>query len=673
MENQDKQPRNQEQGFKPPKGFLVLLLFFAGVLIVLHISGSGGGLSGGDEKLDQYQFEEKLRQGQVKNVRIDGHDVSGDYVSEGNKAKSFRVTYPEGYFSNDEHLDKLRALYVENARNVETKDRKFEVVAPNQLTQFLFNLIPWIILLVVAWFLLFRQMRASGPGSILAFGRSRARMTKGGRDKVTFDDVAGCDEAKEEVREVVEFLKDPQRFQRLGGRMPRGILLVGAPGTGKTLMAKAVAGEADVPFYAIGGSDFVEMFVGVGASRVRDLFRQAKENSPSIIFLDEIDAVGRRRGVAGFGRGDEEREQTLNAILVEMDGFDTDDSVIVIASTNRPDILDPALLRPGRFDREIVLDLPDVKGREEILRVHSRKVRLSDDIDLSVISRTTPGFSGADLEALINEAALIAVMKRKESVEEDDLEEARDKVRWGRQKRSRVMDLEDKKITAYHEAGHAAIASLLPEAEPVHKVTIIPRGVMGGATMFLPEKDRHHYSRKFLLAELKVLFAGRLAEEEFCGDITAGAQNDFQRATEFARRMVCEWGMSDLGPVSYVEPEDGSYLGRESRPRSFSEASAVAIDAEIRKIVTSCYDEAKRLLQENREKVERIAKALLKYEVLDAVDVKRLMEGVAIETLHEGKKSATKAAESKPADVKVAEPRPAPGLGGDPSLGAAPA
>ncbi|KAF0243325.1 MAG: cell division protease [Planctomycetota bacterium] len=674
MENQEKTPQRpqEQQGFRPPKGFLILLLFFAGVLIVLHISSSGGALGGGDEKLDPAQFEQKLKEGQIKNIRIDGRDVLGEFAAEGNKSKTFKVTYPDGYFSTDQHLDQLKALYIAKAPT-DPKDRKFEVVAPSPLTQFLITIGPWIILLVVAWFLLFRQIRASGPGSILAFGRSRAKMTKGGRDKVTFDDVAGCDEAKEEVKEVVEFLKDPTRFQKLGGRMPRGILLVGAPGTGKTLMAKAVAGEADVPFYAIGGSDFVEMFVGVGASRVRDLFRQAKENAPAIIFLDEIDAVGRRRGVAGFGRGDEEREQTLNAILVEMDGFDTDDSVIVVAATNRPDVLDPALLRPGRFDREIMLDLPDVKGREEILRVHSKKVRLAAEVDLSVVAKTTPGFSGADLEALINESALVAVMKKKESVEGEDLEEARDKVRWGRQKKSKVMDLDDKKITAYHEAGHAAVAALLPEAEPVHKVTIIPRGVMGGATMFLPERDRMHFQKKYLLAQLKVAFAGRLAEEEFCGDISAGAQNDFKQATEWARRMVCEWGMSDLGPINYSESEEAGFLGREPRPRSFSEATAVRIDAEVKKIITECYDDAKRVLHENREKVERIAKALLKYEVLDASDVKRLMDGAAIESLHDGRKGPpAPVAEAKVADVKVAEPRPATGLGG-PALGAAPA
>ncbi|MCE9581374.1 MAG: ATP-dependent zinc metalloprotease FtsH [Planctomycetes bacterium] len=636
------------------------------------MAGSGGGIGGGDEKLDQTQFMQKLDQKQIKTVRIEGHDVSGEYVSAGNKSKTYKVTFGENYFVEGTHLEDLRKLYDENAKGIDQKDRKFEVLAPNLATQFLFNLLPWVVLFVVAWFLLFRQMRASGPGSILAFGRSKAKMTKGGRDRTTFDDVAGCDEAKEEVQEVVEFLKDPTRFQRLGGRMPRGILLVGAPGTGKTLMARAVAGEADVPFYAIGGSDFVEMFVGVGASRVRDLFRQAKENAPAIIFLDEIDAVGRRRGLAGMGRGDEEREQTLNAILVEMDGFDTDDSVIVVAATNRPDVLDPALLRPGRFDREITLDLPDVKGREEILRVHSKKIRLAQDVDLAVVAKTTPGFSGADLEALINESALVAVMKKKDSVETEDMEEARDKVKWGRQKRSRVMDLEDKKVTAYHEAGHAAISALLPGAEPVHKVTIIPRGVMGGATMFLPEKDRMHYPKQYLMAMLKVLFAGRLAEEEFCGDISAGAQNDFKQATDYAHRMVCEWGMSDLGPINFTDSDDAQFLGPQSRPRNYSEATAMAIDAEVKKILTTCFDEAKVLLHANRDTVERIAKALLRYEVLDASDVKRLMLGADIETLHEGKKPIVKPPEVKAADVKIADPRPATGLGG-PALGTAPA
>ncbi|NUN47451.1 MAG: ATP-dependent zinc metalloprotease FtsH [Candidatus Brocadiae bacterium] len=604
-----------------------------------------------------------MKQGQIRSVKIDGSEVSGDLAS-GNKSKTYKVTYPPSYFTEAGHLNALKAAYEENFKG-EAGDRKFEYQAPSLLSQVLISLLPWILLIVLAYFLLFRQMRSSGPGSILSFGKTRARMATQGPERVTFDDVAGCDEAKEEVQELVEFLKDPAKFTRLGARIPRGILLVGVPGTGKTLMAKAVAGEADVPFYAIGGSDFVEMFVGVGASRVRDLFRQAKENAPSIIFLDEIDAVGRRRGVAGFGRGDEEREQTLNAILVEMDGFDTDDSVIVMAASNRPDVLDPALLRPGRFDREIALDLPDVKGREEILRVHARKVRLAQDVDLSIIARGTPGFSGADLEAVINEGALLAVMKRKEGVETEDLEEARDKVRWGREKRSKVMDLEEKKITAYHEAGHAAVAASLPNAEPVHKVTIIPRGVMGGATMFLPEKDRHDYQKAWLESQLKVLFAGRLAEEEFCGDISAGARNDIQRATDMARRMVCEWGMSELGPIDYSDHDETAFMGREpGRSRAYSEATAVAIDAEVKRILTRAYDEAKVLLKANRDKVERIARALLKYEVLDAADVKRLMEGAEVETLHDGKKKpvqpSLRAAAPGPA---AAAPTPATGDG----------
>ncbi|MBI2921053.1 MAG: ATP-dependent metallopeptidase FtsH/Yme1/Tma family protein [Planctomycetes bacterium] len=619
-----------------PKGVLVLLLIAVGILVMLQLGTDR--FTGGPQVLQITEFEDKLKAGEIKTIRIDSNDVTGD-LPDGNKSKTYRVSYPDGYFREDTHLEKIKDLYVQNSKLPKT-DQKFEYTPPNALTQVLMMLLPWVLLFAIAWFLLFRQMRANGPGSLLSFGRSRARVTKGARDRVTFDDVAGCDEAKEEVREVVEFLKDPSRFGRLGGRMPHGILLVGPPGTGKTLLARAVAGEADVPFYSIGGSDFVEMFVGVGASRVRDLYRQAKENSPSIIFLDEIDAVGRKRG-SGLGGGHDEREQTLNAILVEMDGFDTDDNIIVMAATNRPDVLDPALLRPGRFDREIVMDLPDVKGREEILRVHAKKVRLSQDVDLSVIARTTPSFSGADLEALINEAALVAVMKKKDSVDLEDLDEARDKVKWGRQKRSKVMDVEDKKITAYHEAGHAAIAALLPEAEPVHKVTIIPRGMALGATMQLPEKDRYHYPKKYLLAMLKVLFAGRLAEEEFCGDISAGAQNDIERVTEFARRMVCEWGMSDLGPINYSESEETLFLGREiTRTRNHSEATAMAIDAEVKKILTRCYDEAKDLLRANRDKVERIAKALLKYEVLDSADVKRLMQGEEAETIRNGRVKA---------------------------------
>jgi cell division protease FtsH len=648
MSGSEKTPR-PDPGIRRSKGIVVLLLIAVGVLLMMQYGG--GQLAGDGETLKLSELEDRLRKGEVKSIKVEASEITGDLV-QGDKARTFKVNVPDGYFRESDHLEKLKKDYVDGFKaKGHPGEPSFEYNPPNVWSQVAISLIPWLLLFFLAWFLLFRQMRASGPGSVLTFGRTRARMSKGGRDRVTFDDVAGCDEAKEEVKEVVEFLKDPVRFQKLGARMPHGVLLVGPPGTGKTLLARAVAGEADVPFYSIGGSDFVEMFVGVGASRVRDLFRQAKENSPSIIFLDEIDAVGRKRG-SGLGGGHDEREQTLNAILVEMDGFDTDDAVIVMAATNRPDVLDPALLRPGRFDREIALDLPDVKGREEILRVHVKKVRLGRDVDLTRLARATPAFSGADLEALINEAALLAVLKRKDSVEMDDLEEARDKVRWGRAKRSKVMELEDKKITAYHEAGHAVVAALLPDAEPIHKVTIIPRGMMGGATMFLPEKDRHHLSKNYLLAMLKVSFAGRLAEEEFCGDISAGAQNDIKQATEYARMMVCEWGMSDLGPINYSESEETLFLGREvTRTRNHSEATAVAIDVEVKKILTQCYDAAKVILQANKEKVERVAKGLLRYESLDKAEVFRLLEGAEIETL----KPAVKI-EAAPAGPKAAGP-----------------
>jgi cell division protease FtsH len=450
-------------------------------------------------------------------------------------------------------------------------------------------------------------------------------MATRGQVKVTFDDVAGVPEAKEEVREIIEFLKNPKKFQRLGARIPRGMLLIGAPGTGKTLLAKAIAGEADVPFFSISGSDFVEMFVGVGASRVRDLFRQAKENAPCIIFLDEIDAVGRRRGPNFAGGGHDEREQTLNAILVEMDGFESDENVIVIAATNRPDVLDPALRRPGRFDREVTVDMPDVHGREEILKVHARKVQMAGDVDLSVLARGTPSFSGADLEAIINEAAILASMKGKDAVEMADLEESRDKVRWGRQRRSLIMAPEDKRITAFHESGHAVATKRLPEVEPLHKVTIIPRGMALGSTMHLPEKDRYHVQSKQMYGEITALLAGRVAEEMFCDDVTSGARDDIRRASALARLMVREWGMSaKLGPVFYGDDE--TQEGYEPVPvRPYSESTAVEIDAEVDKIISECFERARKLLAENREAVRLVAEALLEREVLEAEDVNRLI------------------------------------------------
>jgi cell division protease FtsH len=500
----------------------------------------------------------------------------------------------------------------------------------------LLTLVPWFLFIGFFLFLFTRQMRGGGgAGGIMSFGRSKVKMIPPEEAKTTFDEVAGVEEAKEEVAEIVAFLKDPKRFSRLGGRVPRGVLLVGLPGTGKTLLAKAIAGEANVPFFAISGSDFVEMFVGVGASRVRDLFKQAREHAPCVIFLDEIDAVGRKRG-AGLGGGHDEREQTLNAILVEMDGFETDSGVIMIAATNRPDVLDSALLRPGRFDRRIHLDLPDIRGREAILVVHAQRVILSDDVDLSEVARGTPMFSGAELEALINEAALIATIADKEAIEQDDLEEARDKVRFGRQKKSRVLIEEDKRITACHEAGHATVAVALPGlVEPVHKVTIIPRGMMLGATMQLPERDKYHQKRNELNGMLAMLYGGRVAEEIFCDDISGGASNDIERATEIARMMVCNWGMSEsLGPVSYGESRGEVFLGDELlRSKNYSEETSRAIDKEVRVILKEAHRVATKILGEHRDEMERLTEALMLYETVSGEEVTAIFNGATVEEL----------------------------------------
>ena len=491
------------------------------------------------------------------------------------------------------------------------------------LLSFFLTFGPILLLVLLFWFLFMRQMRGQGQG-LMSFGRSRAVMyNKESQTNVTFADVAGIDEAKDDVKEIIEFLKNPDKFKRLGGRIPRGVLLVGQPGTGKTLMAKAIAGEADVPFLSISGSDFVEMFVGVGASRVRDLFKQARESAPCIVFLDEIDAVGRKRGT-GMGGGHDEREQTLNAILVEMDG-----GIILMAATNRPDVLDPALLRPGRFDREIVIDLPDVNGREAILEVHSKEVRTAPGVDLAAVARGTPGFSGAELAALVNESAIIAAMRGHEFVMQQDFDEARDKVAFGREKKSRVMDLEDKKITAYHEAGHAVVNCLLENTEPVHKVTIIPRGMALGATMMLPEKDRMHMTRKRLHAELAVLYGGRVAEEAFCDDITAGASSDIQRATHIAKLMVTRWGMSEkLGPVHLADRTGSEFLGTElTVGRDHSEATVREIDQEISALLDTARECARTTIEENRGAVERVAEALLIYETIQGDEVRGLVDG----------------------------------------------
>jgi cell division protease FtsH len=487
------------------------------------------------------------------------------------------------------------------------------------------NLLP-ILVIVGLWVFMFRQVQAGG-NKALSFGKSRARLLTANQKKATFKDVAGTDEAKEELQEIIDFLRDPQKFQKLGGRIPKGVLLVGPPGTGKTLLARAIAGEANVPFFSISGSDFVEMFVGVGASRVRDLFEQGKKNAPCIIFIDEIDAVGRHRG-AGLGGGHDEREQTLNALLVEMDGFESNEGVILIAATNRPDVLDPALLRPGRFDRRVVVPRPDVKGREEILRVHTRKVPIADDVDLSVIARGSPGFSGADLANLVNEAALWAARQNRKQVTMMDFEMSKDKVLMGVERKSMILSEEEKRNTAYHEAGHALVAAMTPQADPLHKVTIIPRGMALGLTMQLPIDDKHTYTREFLEAQLGVLMGGRAAEEIFLNHITTGAGNDIERATEIARQMVCEWGMSTLGPLAFGKKEEAIFLGREiAQHRDYSEDTAIKIDAEVKRIVSAAYAHARGVLESHKETLENIASALLDREVLDANELKLLIEG----------------------------------------------
>src|SRR6201993_264937 len=530
---------------------------------------------------------------------------------------------------------------------------------------------PWWMVALVQWFpvlvlaalwIFFMRQRQTGGGKAMSFGKSRAKLLTENTHKVTFADVAGIDEAKDELEEIIQFLKDPKRFTRLGGRIPKGVLLVGPPGTGKTLLARAIAGEANVPFFSISGSDFVEMFVGVGASRVRDLFVQGKKSAPCIIFIDEIDAVGRHRG-AGLGGGHDEREQTLNALLVEMDGFESNEGVILIAATNRPDVLDPALLRPGRFDRRVVVARPDVKGREEILRVHTRKVPIGDDVDLSIIARGTPGFSGADLANLVNEAALWAARQNRKFVTMADFEMSKDKVLMGVERKSMILSDEEKKNTAYHEAGHALIAAMTPGADPVHKVTIIPRGIALGLTMQLPEADKHTYTKTYLEGTLIVLMGGRSAEEIFLGHITTGAGNDIERATDIARNMVCEWGMSELGPLAFGKKEEAIFLGREiNQHRDYSEDTAIQIDKEVRRIVNGGYEKAKNLLANNKDVLERIAQALLEREVIDANEGKMLMEGKTLPDKPRTPPTTPQAAPSTDPKVVRPELRPAPGF-----------
>ncbi len=563
-----------------------------------------------DEEVKFSEFVSRVEQSDVREVTIRGNYINGLF-KDGRPFKTYLVEYPDLVKVLREHHVTINAK------------------PPEDNPWYVTLLVTWgpFILFLALWFFLMRQMQIGG-NKALSFGRSRARLLTEDRKKVTFSDVAGIDEAKEEVVEIIEFLKDPHKFQKLGGRIPKGVLIVGPPGTGKTLLAKAIAGEAGVPFFSISGSDFVEMFVGVGASRVRDLFEQGKKHAPCIIFIDEIDAVGRLRG-AGLGGGHDEREQTLNQLLVEMDGFDTTEGVILIAATNRPDVLDPALLRPGRFDRQITVNRPDVRGRTEILKVHTKKVPLAKDVDLEVISRGTPGFSGADLENLVNEAALLAARLNKSAVELKDFEFAKDKVLMGVERKSMVLTEQEKRTTAYHEAGHALMAKLLPGTDPVHKVTIIPRGRALGLTMQLPVDDRHSYSKEFLYNNLAILMGGRVAEELVFKQITTGAGNDIERATDLARKMVCEWGMSDeLGPLTFGKKDEEIFLGREiATRRDYSEEIALKIDSEVKRLVTENYERAKRMLRDNMAALKALAEALLEKEVLEAAAIDQIIQG----------------------------------------------
>jgi len=572
-------------------------------------------------ELTYTKFVKKVEEGAVSKVTISSGKetltIEGEYRNDSTPSKYFR-TYA---LDDDKLLSMLRSAGVD----ITVKEAKEST--------YLLTLMTWAPMLLIAgiWIFFMRQMQTGG-NKALSFGKSKAKLSSTQGKKVTFKDVAGVEEAKEELQEIIEFLKEPQRFQKLGGRIPKGVLLMGPPGTGKTLLARAIAGEANVPFFSISGSDFVEMFVGVGASRVRDLFEQGKKNAPCLIFIDEIDAVGRHRG-AGLGGGHDEREQTLNQLLVEMDGFESNEGVILIAATNRPDVLDPALLRPGRFDRRVVVARPDVRGREEIMRVHTRKIPLNDDVDLAVLARGTPGFSGADLANLVNEAALTAARDGKKAVGMRDFEGAKDKVMMGTERKSMVISEREKRTTAYHEAGHALVAFMHPNSDPIHKVTIIPRGMALGLTQQLPIDDRHTYSLEYLQGRIAVAMGGRIAEEIFLNTRTTGAGNDLDVATEMARKMVCEWGMSEnLGPLTFGKKEEQIFLGKEiAQHKDYSESTAILIDREVKRVVTEAYEHAKQIVLENKEPLQRIAEALLEREVLDAEEVTRLVRNEELE------------------------------------------
>jgi len=623
-ENKGKAPKgagdNNFRWKKASKTSLIWIIIFISSIFLIQILSSGG--------YEEYpvtytQFKDLLKEKAIAEATVMGEELHGVLKAEktmtiGNKSvkvEHFVVTLP---FIDSEMLKEW------DAAGLRYKFKK----KPVRWTGYFLNILPWLLFIGV-WIYFLRRVQGGGNQGIFSFGKSRARLWTSDRPKITFSDVAGCEEAKQELEEIIEFLKNPKKFVRLGGKIPKGALLVGPPGTGKTLLAKAVAGEAGVPFFSISGADFVEMFVGVGASRVRDLFEQGKRNAPCIIFIDEIDAVGRYRG-AGLGGGHDEREQTLNQLLVEMDGFDENTNIIVLAATNRPDILDPALLRPGRFDRRIVVDVPDVKGREQILKVHTKNIPLAKDVDLGIIAKSTPGMVGADLANLVNEAALLAARKDKEAVGMEDFEEAKDKVLMGVERRSLRIPQRERELTAYHESGHALVAIMIPDADPVHKVTIIPRGRALGMTAQLPLDDRHNYSKSYIRSQLCVLLGGRAAEKLIFNELTTGAGNDIERATELARKMVCEWGMSEkLGPLTFGKKGEEIFLGREiARHRDYSEETARLIDAEVKRFVEEAEEEASRILKEHMEALKKLAETLLEKEVLDGAEIKRIVEKV---------------------------------------------
>ncbi len=617
----------------------ILLWLIAAILIIIMWSFMQKSFE--QEKAITFsEFMDQVEAGQVTEVTIVANEIKGKFINN----DAFKTITPPDY---DGLVPVLRQHKV-----------KFSAKPPNQgqWISFLFSYAP-ILILIGFWIFFMRQMQTGG-NKALSFGKSRAKLSNSQQKKVTFKDVAGVDEAKDELQEIIEFLKDPQKFQRLGGRLPRGVLLMGPPGTGKTLLARAISGEANVPFFSISGSDFVEMFVGVGASRVRDLFEQGKKNAPCIVFIDEIDAVGRHRG-AGLGGGHDEREQTLNALLVEMDGFDSNEGVILMAATNRPDVLDPALLRPGRFDRRVVVSRPDVRGREGILGVHTKKIPMGDDVDIQILARGTPGFSGADLANLVNEAALLAARSNQKFVTMSDFEGAKDKVMMGAERRSMIISEKEKKNTAIHEAGHALVASMLPNADPIHKVTIIPRGMALGLTQQLPTDDKYNYSRDYLEDQITILMGGRIAEELMLDHMTTGAGNDLERATELSRKMVCEWGMSELGPLTFGGKEEQIFLGKELvAHKDYSESTAVRIDQEINKIVRRNYDRAQDILSNRRHILQAIADTLLEREVLESHELLLIIQGKPLE---ERKPRPTSASMPPSSAIKADEPHSAEG------------